>query len=131
VQVAHGSETRLRNTRVAEAAPHGDLVCDEVRRLAADPRQAECLGDRGDDRHGAVGSDREDTVHSVAATHLDDGLDVGEVDDLADVGVREPRRAWVAVDRDHVYAQLAHARDGAALVTACADEEDGGHGPRC
>ena len=47
---------------VGEPAPHRDLVRHQVRRLDADPGQAERLGDRGDDRDGAVGRDRQHAV---------------------------------------------------------------------
>ena len=38
---AHGREPRLRHARVGERAPHRDLVRHPVRRLRADPGQAE------------------------------------------------------------------------------------------
>ena len=51
----------------ASRAPHRDLVRHQVRGLDADPRQPARLGDRGDDRHGAVGADGQHAVELDAA----------------------------------------------------------------
>ena len=103
-------EARLRHARVGEPPPHRDLVRHQVRRLDADPRQPARLGDRGDDRHGAVGADRE---HAVEAEPLPSpsstAADVGEVDDLGDVGLREPERVGVAVDRGDARSRSSFA----------------------
>ena len=131
VQRARGREARLRHARVGQPVAHRDLVRHRVRRLRADPGQAERLCDGGDDRHGAVGRERQHAVDRVAAPDLDHGVDVGEVDDLADVRVREPRRVRIPVDRDDAVAELLHAQEAAALVPAAADEEERGHGRRC
>ena len=47
------------------------LCVISVRGLGADPRQAARLGDRGDDRHGAVGRDRQHAVDAVPARGLE------------------------------------------------------------
>ena len=54
-------------------------------------------------------------------------LDVDEVDDLGLVGVLEPGRVGVAVDRDDAQPELLRAQDRAPLVAPRADEEDGLH----
>ena len=124
---AQRRELRLRHAALGELAPHRDLVRRQVRRLGADPRQAEQLGDARDDRHGAVGGHRHHAVDRVPAPDLGNGLRVGEVDRLAGVGHREPRRVGVPVDRDDAHAELLHALDRPALVPAGADEENGLH----
>ena len=70
-------------------------------------------------------------VDRVPAPDLDDGVDVGEVDDLAHVRVREPRRFRIPVDRHDAVAELLHAQEAAALVPAAADEEERRHWRRC
>ena len=99
VDRAHGGELRLRDAGLRQAAAHRDLVRDSVRDVAADPRQAELLGYRGDDRDGAVGGDGDDPVDLVLAPELGERGDV-EVADLADVRLREPRRFGVPVGGD-------------------------------
>ena len=63
----------------------------------------------------------------VAPRDLGHGVDVGEVDGLADVGDLEPGRVGVAVDGDDADALLARLQDRATLVAPGADEEDGLH----
>ncbi len=99
--------------------------------LGADRRQAEALGHRRDDRHGAVGRDRQRAVDRVAPGHLGDRVDVGEVDRLGDVGDLKPERVGVAVDGDDADALLARLQDRAPLMAPGADEEDGLHTGRC
>ena len=104
-----------------------------VRRCAvsrADPREPELLGDGGDDGHGAVGRDREHAVDADAPRDLDHLVDVGEVDDLGDVGRREARRLGVPVDRGDAQPPGARLLDRAALMAPGADEEHGLHGRR-
>ena len=84
--------------RLGECVPHRALVRDEMSRLRADPREPELLRDGCDDGYGAVGGDREHAVDAVAPRDLDHVVDVGEVDDLGDVGRRESRCLRVAVD---------------------------------
>ena len=56
--------------------------------------------------------------------HVDDRADVREVDHLAHVGDRQPRRVGVAVDRDDARAPLAPALERAPRVAPGADEQD-------
>ena len=63
----------------------------------------------------------------VAASHLRDGIDVGEVDDLTNVGARQSRRVCVAVDRDDPPAQLLDPLERPPLVASGPHEEDRGH----
>ena len=108
-------------------AAHLELVRHALRRLEADAGQLECLRDRGDHGNRAVGRDGEHALDLVPAADLDHSLDVGEVDELADVRRAEPERVGVAVDRDDAVPELLDALDRAALMTAAADEEDGAH----
>ena len=61
---------------------------------------------------------------------LQHGPDVGEVDDLRDVRLRQPRRVRIPVDGRDAKAQLLRPENRAALVAACTDEENGPHGRR-
>ena len=63
------------------------------------------LRHRGDDGHGPVGRDRQRAVDGVAARDLGDRVDVREVDRLGDVGLLQPERVGVAVDRDDAEAR--------------------------
>ena len=65
------------------------------------------------------------------ARRLQHRVDVGEVDHLGDVGLREARRVGVAVDGHDAQAELFRLQDRAALVAAGADEENGLHGRDC
>ena len=126
---AHRGEARLRHAGLGEPRAHRDLVRHQVRGLRADPRQPARLGDRGDDRHRAVGADGQHAVELDARRRLQHGVDVREVDDLRDVRLREPERVRVPVDRRDAQSQLLRPQDRAALMAAGADEEDGpGHG---
>jgi hypothetical protein len=104
-----------------------------MRDLGADTWQAERLRNGGDDRHRAVGGDRQRAVDAVPAADLDDAVDVLEVDDLADVGGLEAERGAIPVDGDDAEPELLCPPDRAALVAARADEEDGlsAHRGRC
>ena len=123
-EVARGGEARLRHARVGERAAHRDLVRHQVRRVGADPRQAERLRDGGDHRHGTVGRDRQDAVDGVTAADLGDRLDVGEVDRLATSADGQAERLGIAIDGDDPEAELSRPQDRTALVPARADEED-------
>ena len=126
--VAHrtrGGVLRLRHALFGEAPPHVDLVRHRVGDVGADSRQAERIRDCGDDRHGAVGGHRQRAVDSVPPSDLDHVVHILEVHDLADVGNLEPGRGAVPVDRHDAKPELPCAQDRAALVPACADEEDG------
>ena len=68
---AQRREARLRHAGLGELPPHRDLVRHQVRGLDADPRQAERLGDRGDDRHRAVGRDGQHAVELERRDRLD------------------------------------------------------------
>ena len=61
---------------------------------------------------------------------LQHGRDVGEVDDLRDVRLGEPRRVGIPVDGRDAKAELLRPENRAALVAACTDEENGPHGRR-
>ena len=80
--------------------------------------------------HGPVRRDGQHSVDALAATDLRDGIDVGEVDDLGDVGGAEARRGLVAVDRDDAQPPGLRMLDRAPLVPAAADEENRCHGRR-
>jgi hypothetical protein len=90
----------------------------------ADAREAECLGDCGHDGNGTIGGDGQDALNGVPAADLDDALEVGEVDDLGDIGRLESESLCVAVDGDDAVAELADVLDGAPLMPSGADEED-------
>ena len=125
-------ELWLRHAALGEAPAHRHLVGHQVRRLDADPRQPERLRDRGDDRHRAVRRHCQHPVDSRLAPDGNHSLDVGrEVDHVRLVGVREADRLRIAVDRDDAEPELLRAKDGAPLVAAGADEEDGLHRGRC
>ena len=126
-EVACAGKGGLRHAGVGERPPHRDLVGHQVGGVGADPGQAERLGDGRHDGNGAVGRDGEDAVDRVPAPDLRDRVDVREVDRLALVGDGEPERVRVAVDGDDAQAELLRAQDRAALMTACADEENGAH----
>ena len=130
-EVAHRGEARLRHARVGQRAAHRHLVRQPMRDVGADRRQPEALRHRGDDRHGAVGRDRERTVHRVALRHRDDRVDVCEVDHLGDVSESQAGCVGVAVDGHDAEAALARLQDRPALVPAGADEQDRLHGGRC
>jgi hypothetical protein len=102
-----------------------------VRGRAPDPRERQILGDRCDDRDGAVGGNREDAVDAVPATHIRDGFDVREVDDLAEIRLEQTRCTLVAVDGHDAEPPGPRMLDRAALMTSGADEEDGLHARRC
>ena len=114
----------------SERVSHRALVREQVGRLGADPRKPELLRHGRDDGHGAVGRDRERAVDADASGDLDHLADVGEVDDLGDVGRREARRLGVPVDRRDPQPAGARLLDRAALVAPGADEEHGLHGRR-
>ena len=102
------------------------------RGVAANARQAEQLGDGGDDGHGTVGRDGEHALDAVLAAERGERLEIAEVNDVAVVGERQRSGVGLAIDRDDLQAQLVRAVDGAPLVDARADEEDGRHlGRRC
>jgi hypothetical protein len=68
---------------------------------------------------------------ATSAADLGDGLDVHEVDDLADVRLLQPECLGIAVDADNAQAQLLGAPDRTPLMAARADEEHRPlHGPR-
>ena len=58
---------RLWEPARTERVAHRALVRQEVRRLRSDARQAELLGDGGDDGHGAIGRHREHAVDADRA----------------------------------------------------------------
>jgi hypothetical protein len=124
-------ELRLRHAVLGKPPPHRDLVHHRVRSLRADSGQAQQLRGRGHDRHGPIGRDRQHAGDAVPPTDLRQRLDVGEVDHLGHVRVGQSGRFGVPVGGDDARPQLAHPRDRATLVPACADEEDGLHGARC
>ena len=99
VDRADGGEGGLRDPRLREAAPHRHLVGHAVRHLRADARQAELLGDRGDDRDGTVGGDRDARRRPRAGAHLRERRNV-EADDLRLVSFAQTRRVRVPIRRD-------------------------------
>ena len=66
----------------------------------------------------------------MATRDLGHGIDVGEVDGLADVCGLKPECVGVAVDGDDTDALLPRLQDRATLVAPGADEEDGLHRAR-
>jgi len=88
---------------------------------------ARLRSDGGDDRHGAIGRDRQDAVDRVPPSDLRDSGDVGEVDRLGDIRYLQPRRVRIPVDGDDPHSELLRAQDRAALMPAGTDEEDRGH----
>ena len=118
----------LRDALLGERPSHRDLVGHAVRDVASDGGKPEALRHRRDDRHGAVGGDRQRTVDLVPPRDLFDRVHVGEVDDLCDVGQLEARGGGVPVDRDDAEPPVARLGDRAALMAARADEEDAWHG---
>jgi len=127
-EIPHRGEPRLGDPLLGEGAAHRDLVGHPMRDIRADGRQAERLGHRRDDRHGAVGGHRERAVHRMAPRDVDDGSDVREVHHFRDVGDRETRCVWIPVDCDDAEPALARLDDRAALMAARADEEHARHG---
>ena len=121
---------RLRKAGFAECVTHRALVRQETSCLRPDAGKPELLGDRRDDGHGAIGRDREHAVDPDPPRDLDHGRDVAEVDDLCDVGRREPGSVGIAIDGRDAQAARASLLDRAALVAPGADEEDGLHGRR-
>ena len=128
LQRLHGGPRRLRHAGLGEGPPHQRLVRHALGGRRADARQPEGLGDRRDDRDGAIGRDRQHAVHPVTLRGGDHALEVAEVDRLRDVGLLQPERVGVAVDADDAQAELARALDRAALVPSRADEEHRAHG---
>ena len=130
VQPADRREPRLRHACLGQRAAHRDLVRHPVRRVHADPGQAQPVGHRCDDGHGAVGGDRQHPVHLVCAAQCGNVVERREVDPFADVRDREPGRVLLRVDRDDAQAAGARLLDRTALMDAGADEEDGLHAAR-
>ena len=118
-------EARLRHARVGEPRAHRDLVRHQVRRLDADPGQPARLGDRGDDRDGAVGADGQHAVELEPRRRLEHRGRVGEVDDLRDVRLCEAERVGLrstaATRRPSSFARRIARR----WWRPGADEEDG------
>ena len=79
------------------------------------------VGD-GDDR--AVGGDGQHAVGLDLLRELDRLRDVDEVDDLADVGIRQRERLRIPVRGGNPEAELLRAQDRRALVASRAEEED-------
>jgi hypothetical protein len=102
-------------------------VGHQVRGRRADPRQAELLRHRCHDRHRPVCGNGQDTVDPGRTRNRDHGLDLREIDDVRLVGVGQPDRLRVAVDRDDPQSELLGAQDRTPLMAACADEEDALH----
>ena len=117
-------EPRLGNAVLGEPPPHRHLVRHQVRRLGADPRKPARLRDRRDDRHRPVGRHRQHAVELDVGDRRQHRLDIGEVDDEANVGLGEPERVPVPVHREHAQPELLRPQDRVSLVTARADEED-------
>jgi hypothetical protein len=68
----------------------------------------------------------------VPAAGLGHRVDVHEVDHLGNVGLVEPERVRIAVDRDNAQPELLRPSDRAPLMPARADEENGSfHAARC
>ena len=124
-QPAQRREARLRHAGVREPPPHRHLVRHQVRRLDADPRQVERLGDRCDDRDGPVGRDRQHAVEPPSAHRPQNGLQVCEVDDLRDICLTQTEGIRIAVDGSHPQPELLRALDRPPLMATRADEEDG------
>ena len=65
-------------------------------------READALRHAGGDAHGPVGARRDDPVDPARSGEPVDSLLVLRREHRALVGEREPGRAGIAVDRDHV-----------------------------
>jgi hypothetical protein len=115
----------LGHACVGKDIAHLELVRHPVGGRGADAREPECLCNRCDDRHGAVRGNCEHTVHLMLAADLGHARDIGEVDELADVGRTEAESVRVAVHCDDLIAELPRAQDGTALMSSTPDEEDG------
>jgi hypothetical protein len=101
-----------------------------MRRGRADPGEAECLGDRRDDRYGPICRDGQHPVDADPARDLEDGVDVREVDDLCDVRGHEAGCIAVTVDRSDMKAASPRLVDRPTLMSSGADKEDRCHGRR-
>ena len=121
---AKGGVRGLRYVGGCKCVTHLELVRHPLRGLDSDSREPECVRDSGHDWHRPVRSDREHSVGTVPAAHLDDGLDVREVDELAYVGGPEAECIGIAVDSDDAMPELLRMEDRAALMAAAADEQE-------
>jgi hypothetical protein len=128
---AQGCEPRLRHTGLGERPPHRHLVGHQVRRLRPEARQPARLRDRGHDRHGPVGGDRQHTVDLLALDRFEHGRHVGEIDHEAAVRDLQPERVGIPVDAEHAQPELLGPQDRAPLVAARTDEQHRLHAPRC
>jgi nucleoside-diphosphate-sugar epimerase len=95
--------------------------------LRADSRQAERLGDGGDDGDGAVGRNRKHTLHVVPAGDVGHPAYVAEIEHLARVRIAQAGRRRIAVHRDNSQPSLPRLRDRTLLVAACPHEENRAH----
>jgi hypothetical protein len=93
-----------------------------MRRLDADAREPECLRRGRDDRHRAIGRNREDPVTpwrrpaSITAST--------SVKSTTTLRSGEPRRFGIAVDADDTKAQFPCPLDRAPLVSSGPDHLD-------
>ena len=122
VQRPDRRELRLCNSCFGQAPAHRDLVRHPVRSLAADPRQPELLGDRRDDRNGAIRGDGDDAVHRMRPSDLDEPRR-GQLRHHALVRLGEARRICVRVCCHHADSELSRACDRTPLVPAGSDEQ--------
>jgi hypothetical protein len=129
-QLPQRCEAGLRHARLGETAAHRHLVRHQMRRLAADARQPEALGDRRDRRHRAVGRHGEHAVDLQPADRFQHCVGIGVVDDSGDVCLGEPERIGIPVDGGDAQPELLRTLDRAPLVSARADEQDRSQGRR-
>ena len=122
-------EPRLRHALPRRAAaasrPCASSGAPSRPRSRAGPRASAIAATTGTARSAETVSTPSIVSPAIA---LDHRVDVGEVDHEPAVGLGEPERVGVAVDRDHAQAELLGPQDRAPLVAPGADEEDGLHG---
>jgi hypothetical protein len=99
-------------------------VSHPVRSLRADAGQPKLLCDGRDDGNGTVGRDGQDAFDGLAAAELGYGVDVPEVEHVADVRLEDSRGFPIAVNGDGAETELARSDDRSPLMAARADKED-------
>ncbi len=92
------------------------------------PGRPELLRHRRHDRHCPVCGDRQHAVDAGRTRNRDHRLDLREIDHVRVVGMRQPNRLRIAVDRDDPQPELLGPQDRAPLMAARTDEKDALHG---
>jgi hypothetical protein len=127
-EIPNGGERGLRQAFLGEGPTHRELVREPVRGVRSERRQAEPLGDSGDDRDRAVLRDGQQRVGAVAPCEALDRVDALDVGHLCDVRVGEPGGGGIVVDGDDAVPELTRVEDRGTLVASRAEQEDCGHG---